>query len=91
MKELQNAWNLSATMDFNITDIKQQIRMLTDLLSFSNINKYTMETRTHQYCIDGSEMETRRKRMCLNGENCRETHQVKKSKTYNMLIDYFLS
>ena len=76
MKELQNACNLSAAMDFNITDIKQQIRMLIDLLSFSNVNKYTMETR--------------RKRMCLNGETCRETHQVKKSKNYNMLIDHFL-
>ena len=50
MKELQNAWNLSAAMDFYITDIKQQIRILTDLLSFSNVNKYTMETRENE-CI----------------------------------------
>ena len=64
-------------MDVNITDIKQQIRMLTDLFSFSNVKKYTMETR--------------RKRMCLNGETCKETHQVKTSKNYNMLIDHFLS
>ena len=63
-------------MDFNITNIKQQIRMLTDLLSFSNVNKYTMETR--------------RKRMCFNGETCKETPQIKKSKNNNMLIDYFL-
>ena len=45
MKELQNVWNLSAAIDFNKDRYKQQIRMLTGLLSFSNVNKYTMETR----------------------------------------------
>ena len=42
MKELQNVWNLSAAMDFNWDRYKQQIKMLTDLLLFSNVNKYTM-------------------------------------------------
>ena len=38
--------------------------MLTDLLSFSNVNKYTMETRSKTNVF----------------EWCRETHQVKKVK-----------
>ena len=46
MKELQNVWNLSAAMDFNKDRYKTAIRMLTDLLSFSNVNKYTMEKRS---------------------------------------------
>ena len=46
MKELQNVWNLSAAMDLRRTDIKQQIRMLTDTFVFEHVNKYTMETRS---------------------------------------------
>ena len=68
MKELQNDWNLSAAMDFNKDRYKTAKRMLTDLLSFSNINKYT-------------KWKQEVKRMCLNGVTCRETHQVKSQRT----------
>ena len=46
MKELQNVWNLSAAMDFNNDRYKTANKNVNDLLSFSNVNKYTMETRS---------------------------------------------
>ena len=50
MKELQNVWNWVprwTNKDRYKTLLRMlEIRMLTDLLSFSNVNKYTMETRS---------------------------------------------
>ena len=94
MKESQNVWNLSAAMDFNKdvnntlfytsltlirTDIKQQKnRILTDLLSFSNVNKYTMETRSKTNVFELFNL-------------LRNSSGKKRSKNCNMLIDHFLS
>ena len=45
MKELLNIWNLSAAIDFNKNRYKTANKNV-DRLSFSNVNKYTMETRS---------------------------------------------
>ena len=62
MKELQNVWILSATMDFNKDRYKQQIKMLTTYIHFQT----STNTRRKQEV----------KWMCLNGVTCRETRQV---------------
>ena len=51
MKELQNAWKWSAAMDLKRTDIKQQNKMLTDLLFFPNMSTMKDVNKKENECV----------------------------------------